>query len=483
MYVFDRLKKPPFLMALCLFVVVFTIGLLTYDMKVDLTPDGTQMFQVTKGLVHHGKLLAEQDDGTLMPVRYGVTQSIFMVPFYATGAAFSHIQGVPYTPEKALQWSYLASPFSLALQAVLLFLAGLALGFRKRTSLAVALIFAFTTFAWGLVNWDFSEPIAGVLITGGFLALLRYSRRKSLPSLAAAGVLFGFAFLARATLIAVLLAPFIYLLVATRNRDEAGDGSPLSKRLAGIAREFGVVGIPIVAAVAFQLWFNFYRFGSVTKIGYGSDEVFVANPLKGIYGLLVSPGRGVLIYAPALIISAVFFRRFMRRNAPAGAFILTAAAAIFLVSAFWYGWYGGNTWGPRFLLPVLPLALLPAGEWFELERRSKVATATVCLLLAFGLLLEVCAVLVPPQAFDAHDRQVKTLTGFTQEGIQFLPLDSSPYYAVTYTLGRHPYGLNIHGAALGPGGAWSVIWPGLLLGSALLFLAWLLISTRRANAP
>ena len=105
------------------------------------------------------------------------------------------------------------------------------------------------------------------------------------------------------------------------------------------------------------------------------------------------------------------------------------------------------------------------------------------LRILYEMLLEVCAVLVPPQAFDAHDRQVKALTGFTQQGIQFLPLDSSPYYAVTYTLGRHPYGLNIHGAAVGPGGAWSVIWPVSLLGLALLFLAWLWISTRHANAP
>ncbi len=157
MAVFTRLKKPQFLIALCLFVVVFSIGLLTYDMKVDLTPDGTQMFQVTKGIVHQGKLLAEQDNGTLIPVRYGVTQSLAMVPFYATGAAITQIQGVPYTAEKSLQWSYLLSPFSLALQVVLLFFAGLALGFRRRTGIAIALIYAFTTFAWGLVNWDFSD--------------------------------------------------------------------------------------------------------------------------------------------------------------------------------------------------------------------------------------------------------------------------------------------------------------------------------------
>ncbi len=483
MSVFDSMKKPQFMVALCLFVIVFTISLFTYDMKVDLTPDGTQMFQVTKGLVHHGKLLAEQDDGTLIPVRYGITPSIAMVPFYATGAAFAHMQGVAYTPEKALQWSYLTGPFSLALQAVLLFLAGVELGFRKRTSLAVALIYVFTTFAWGLVNWDFSEPIAGVLITAGFLVLLRYGRRGGLPSLAASGLLFGFAFLARPTLIAVLMAPFIYLLVAGWSGRKAGDEQPHSPWFRDLVLKIGVVGAPIAAAVAFQLWFNFYRFGSITKIGYDANEVFVANPFKGIYGLLVSPGRGVLIYAPALIISAVFFRRFWRRNSPAGAFIITAAIAIFLISAFWYGWFGGNTWGPRFLLPVLPLALLPLGEWFELKRRTKTATVTVCVLLAFGLLLEICAVLVPPQAFDAHDRQVKARTGLTQGNIQFLPMDSSPYFALTYTLGKHPNGINIHGAAIGPGGALSIVWPVLLLCLALLLLARLWISTRRANAP
>ncbi len=42
----------------------------------------------------------------------------------------------------------------------------------------------------------------------------------------------------------------------------------------------------------------------------------------------------------------------------------SSAAWLLLISRY-YQWFGGGSWGPRFLVPLLPLWILPAAEVFK----------------------------------------------------------------------------------------------------------------------
>ena len=80
------------------------------------------------------------------------------------------------------------------------------------------------------------------------------------------------------------------------------------------------------------------------------------SPLQGIAGLLFSPSRGLLVFSP--IVAVTLFAR-SRGGGPVIAWTLAAAAAQLLLYGSYSVWWGGYTYGPRYLLDLLP-ALVPA---------------------------------------------------------------------------------------------------------------------------
>lgn len=80
-------------------------------------------------------------------------------------------------------------------------------------------------------------------------------------------------------------------------------------------------------------------------------------PWPGIAGLLWSPSRGLLIFSPVVLVALA--ARPDAQQRPILRWTLAAAAVQFLVYASFTVWWGGHTYGPRYLLDVLP-ALVPA---------------------------------------------------------------------------------------------------------------------------
>src|SRR5207237_10927312 len=74
-------------------------------------------------------------------------------------------------------------------------------------------------------------------------------------------------------------------------------------------------------------------------------------------GLLLSPGASIVMYVPLVLAVAASFPAFLRRWR-AEALLITALLVLrLLVYAQWSFW-DGREWGPRFLVPVLPLLVL-----------------------------------------------------------------------------------------------------------------------------
>jgi hypothetical protein len=98
--------------------------------------------------------------------------------------------------------------------------------------------------------------------------------------------------------------------------------------------------------------------------GYGSEAFQFATPLaEGLFGLLLSPGKSVFLYAPPLLLAFPGGFALWRRGERT---IVLVIAGLFLshllLYARWGQWPGGGVWGPRFLLPVVaPVMVLAAG--------------------------------------------------------------------------------------------------------------------------
>lgn len=132
---------------------------------------------------------------------------------------------------------------------------------------------------------------------------------------------------------------------------------------------------PLVLSAGLWLLENAVRKGTALSTGYETDHGFqTLLPYSGLKGfsyplffgvpsLLISFGKGLLFFAPGLVL---VFRRGLEAVRPVNdvlALWLIYLAGLVLAYGGWWAWYGGFTWGPRFLIfASLPASLLLAAQ-------------------------------------------------------------------------------------------------------------------------
>ena len=125
--------------------------------------------------------------------------------------------------------------------------------------------------------------------------------------------------------------------------------------LGGLAILFG---LSISFAENFLRRGNFLQFGYTAMVGLKSGELeglFPGNFLKGMSGHLFSPARGIIFFAPSFFIG--FFLIFKKSKISEQGICFIVSALLFsLLLMIGYSksieWFGGWSWGPRYLLPI-----------------------------------------------------------------------------------------------------------------------------------
>ena len=132
---------------------------------------------------------------------------------------------------------------------------------------------------------------------------------------------------------------------------------------------------PIVLAASLWLLENGVRRGSALVTGYEQDHGFrTLLPYSGLTGfsyplffgvpsLLISSGKGLLFFAPGLVLAFKRGLEVVRPIRDVMVLWLLYLAGLVFVYGGWWAWYGGFTWGPRFLMfASLPASLLLASQ-------------------------------------------------------------------------------------------------------------------------
>lgn len=207
----------------------------------------------------------------------------------------------------------------------------------------------------------------------------------------------------------LLEALALYLLVPVFLGERAGRGRLLS---AGLALGFAIVVrqtsapavVAIVAALALSRgpWlavaigavagalplpiYDLLAFGDPLEQGYGAKPF--ATPLaEGLYGLLLSPSRGLFVYSPFLLAALAPLALAWRSREPIAPLLRglgLASAALVVVYAAYAEWWGGRVFGARFLSDILPaifVALAVAPPRRAWSRLAFAAAAGWALLL------------------------------------------------------------------------------------------------------
>ena len=210
------------------------------------------------------------------------------------------------------------------------------------------------------------------------------------------------------------------LLTAFRHWGASVSGPPGGYSCCGELCWAGGFAVPLLILLITNRWL----YGSPFVTGYGDSEnnAFFTPLATGLHGLLYSSGKGIIWYAPPLLFAIIGMPFFLRRFPREGIAIISAAAINLVFYARFRFWHGDGSWGPRYLVIVLPWLLLPAlpvldfvlvPGWSAVRTAARAGAITV--LLA-GIFVQSLAIAV---SFD-----IPILTSTSDTARYFTPAQS-----------------------------------------------------------
>jgi hypothetical protein len=390
--------------------------------------DGSSMLAVAQSIVHHGSLnvppaLGVPGDDGLFYSKYGLLLPLLSVIPVALVQPVGAVTGRVDLLEAAAAASLM--PFVGGALTAALYLLGRRLGAARAAATLVAAGTVLGTYLLPYGRDFFTEP----LVTLGVVVMVeRALAGRELQ----AGAALAFAILARPQ--SAVFVPLLWAFLAARSTRSgaAATGAAVARGRGATSRAATALPAilrtlpPLAVAAATTVAYNLVRFGDPLEFGYRppTDPGFTTPLLEGARGLLLSPEKSLLLFAPALLLVPFAIVALWRVRRATANLLVALFAATFVLAATWHSWVGGWSWGPRLVIPGVAILLVALGPWIgEHAMRMRIAAA----LFAVGFLVSLPGVLAPagtqllrpdpgadgPQVV----RQVRELPGLTRNSL------------------------------------------------------------------
>ena len=403
--------------------------------------DGVMTYEVTKSIVTEGSVAASFDVFSWEPHRgvdgrfyspFGIGQSIFNIPFYLVGRTARQVLGITLGKPDSIEKAAVAMSSAVAAAGAVwvVFLFAFRISGQIGAATLTALTLAFATLLWPYAKFGFNAPLTAWCLTGGAYATWLGLRTEGnweieksgnreigtapnfpitrLPNyqILWGGLWFACAFLTRHEMALAGVAALVWVNFESRGRPRV-----LLQRLAWL-------GTPLAVALGLWLWHNAARFGDPLNTGNAGDPVirFDSPILAGMYGLLLSPGRSLFIYTPIAIAGLASLSELIRRDRSLTWFITALLGTFLILYAALPNWEGSRGYGPRYLVPLVPLMVLPLACLYATARRWR---RTVLLgLTGLSVAVQIPGVLVDfskvsvayGREMGVYDRQARLYT-------------------------------------------------------------------------
>jgi hypothetical protein len=337
------------------------------------TTDAVVAFDLTESLVTRHSVATSRDlignaayqgtDGRYYSP-FGIAQSIWNVPFYLAGRAAAAGVSRPETsaavPKAVVT---LGTIPAVALLAWCGFALLLALDAAPLRAADTALLMVVATPLWPYSGFGFNQPLAGLFLWSAVFCAV-HARNGRQGNALMSGALAGLAALTRHEMF--LAAPLLLAYIAASRRTRGA--AAFAAGLAPMAAAWGM--------------YNWIRFGSVIESGYLRDQTpgLGAPILEGAAGLLFSSYSSLFLYCPIVVVSLAGFAPLWRRHRATALLFASVFAAFFALYASLANWMAGRSYGPRYLVPLLPALVLPLAWWRPSSRVARLVTATIVTL-------------------------------------------------------------------------------------------------------
>lgn len=302
--------------------------------------------------------------------------SILSIPFVAgarlLGFSVVKFDGT-YNEQTEIKLQKALSAFLMALCVCVIFLTARYL-LPLSWSFAIALAAAFGTQLWSTTSralWSHTWETLLISVAIWLLVRNEFGGKPLRPVLL--GTVTAWLYFVRPNASLIIAAIAIYLFVRKRH-------------------QFVLYLITAFAWIALFVFYSWRSFGTVLPSYYKPTRLRLDLFPIAFAGNLISPSRGLFIYVPLVLFVAFLVVKFWRpiqSKALATLAICVVVAHVLLVSSFanrWGDWWGGASYGPRYLSELVPFfALLAALSIAAMRKASQksgllTATAGVCFM-------------------------------------------------------------------------------------------------------
>ncbi len=401
-----NLQRAGLLVALC--TLVAAVYLLTYSGRIE-SGDTLSLFDAASSLVHYGDSLFDQSasvnfpparaDDRLYPLAGADVEPLH--GWLAAGliALAERLPGIGL-----VHAAWLLNVLVSAAAVGTLYIYARALGYHAPAAVLAALALGLATAVWPYSKTFFREPLALWLILLAALLLDRWRAHgyRSLPLLVGSLLALAAAYLSKEAVVFAL--PALALVVMP--------GWERPPRALALSFKLGMALILLALAVLIALTLISGSVSLTRLYDYiawilrrRTTEVVVA--VTALHSYLLSIGGSVWGTSPVVLLALPGMWRLYRRGQ-----YRYIAVAVMLVLAFAAGyavlrgvhWFGGLSWPPRFLLPVLPFLILAALPVFDrLTQRPfpRWLAAGAGGLIAYSVWVQLSGVTLPWGAYTA----------------------------------------------------------------------------------
>ncbi|MFQ3646421.1 MAG: phospholipid carrier-dependent glycosyltransferase [Anaerolineae bacterium] len=393
-------------LAAALFLALLSVYLFTYSGR----PTSSDELRIMDGITsfyHFGDWLLDETlylsvPSPILPTPYPAhnlpsderSAAWYALPLYALAHA------VPALGMVHMVW--LLNMLAMAAAGVVMFGLALALGYTRGVAVTAALALGLGTLVWPYSKTLFRDPLLLLFLSAAALGVLRARSAVGRQRWGwATAALVALALAALTKVAAVFALPALAALAWPR---------PLRRWVVLV-----LSGVPLVAIAAIMLVPPLHEaLLALAMQIFGQSGDRMAFAPEALYAYLVSPTASLWATSPALLLGAVGAALLWQHGD--GRVLL---AVIWIVTAFALGhalttahhWFGGFSYPPRFLLPVIPFALLLALPTMEvaLKRRGWRGVVVLGWLLLSGWVqwthaasfIHEYSTLLPPESFGA----------------------------------------------------------------------------------
>lgn len=380
------------------FIFFFVVNLASSGGHLD-PFDGVQSFLVTESMVlkHSAKLYPDVPSIEKLHWNVSVTDGFYpntkiirpdyqdkpllisavAIPFYYAALIFS-VSAISVV-------GLFVNSLILSLTSVVVFCFSFEIYRSNKIAFILSLIFGVCSFAWPYISNLEAQPLQALCIIAAayfvYLSTRTNDNNKAIYFLSLGGILLGFSIFAHPAS-AIVIPGFIAYVIFVKRRNKK-------------SISFFLVALGII--IIFAGLVNYWRYGSFTDFGYGSYTEH--KGWNGLIGLLISPGSGIIFYFPIAILLPLALKYLYNREK----WLFFLFTYVLVVTWLQYGtlsfsepqsWNGSVSWGPRYLISILPFIAIASGSLFSYLKNRVFLKATIIVLCVAGFLVNLLGILI-----------------------------------------------------------------------------------------